>query len=407
MTNKESLQPMEESPVQAATGRTPRLFFIDNLRTALVTLVVLHHVALVYGAAEPSFYYFEPPFTDPLAYLILLVFVLSNQAWFMGAFFLLAGYFTPGSYDRKGPGSFLKARLLRLGIPIILFIFVLSPISSIGYWQMPASMTGITNPLTWQAYPYLIGDGPLWFVALLLIFSFGYVAWRMLTRNRATSSVGRSSLPSYLGVGIFILALALVSYLVRIIVPLGKPVSLFVYFLSFPTIAYLPQYLSFFVLGTVASRNDWFRTLPSSMGVVGFVTAVVAGVILFPLAFSGQMFSLQFTPEVFTNLTGNGHWQSAVYALWDSIYAVGICLGLIPLFRRFFNGESRFGRFLSQHSYAVYVIHIPIVVFLTYAVRGIELAALLKFGMAAVIVVPICFAVAYIVRKIPGVSRVL
>ena len=135
MTNKESLQPTEESPVQAATGKTSRLFFIDHLRAALVILVVLHHVALVYGAAEPSFYYFEPPFTDPLAYLILLVFVLSNQSWFMGAFFLLAGYFTPGSFDRKGPGSFLKARLLRLGIPIILFIFVLSPISSIGYWQ--------------------------------------------------------------------------------------------------------------------------------------------------------------------------------------------------------------------------------------------------------------------------------
>ena len=82
-------------------------------------------------------------------------------------------------------------------------------------------------------------------------------------------------------------------------------------------------------------------------------------------------------------------------------------LGLIPLFRRFFNGQGRFGRFLSQHSYTVYVIHIPIVVFLAVALKGIELAALLKFGMATVIGVPLCFAVAYIVRKIPGVSRVL
>jgi len=52
-------------------------------------------------------------------------------------------------------------------------------------------------------------------------------------------------------------------------------------------------------------------------------------------------------------------------------------------------------------------IHIPIVVFLAYALRGIELAVLLKFGMAAVIGVPLCFAVAYIVRKIPRVSRIL
>jgi glucan biosynthesis protein C len=122
--------------LQAATKPTSRLFFIDNLRTGLITIVVLHHVALVYGAGHP-FYYVEPPLTDPLAFLVLLVFILVNQSWFMGAFFLISGYFTPGSFDRKGLGSFIKDRLLRLGIPLILFYFVLSPLSSIGYWQMP------------------------------------------------------------------------------------------------------------------------------------------------------------------------------------------------------------------------------------------------------------------------------
>ena len=121
---------------------------------------MLHHVAIVYGAGAP-FYYVEPPLTDPLAYLVLLVFVLFNQAWFMGALFLIAGYFTPGSFDRKGSGSFLKGRLVRLGIPLIVFIFVLSPLSSIGYWQMPASLTGITDPLSWGAYPFLLGMGPM------------------------------------------------------------------------------------------------------------------------------------------------------------------------------------------------------------------------------------------------------
>jgi len=377
-----------------AAEPSSRLFFIDNLRTGLITLVVLHHVALVYGAFMP-FYYFEPPIN-----LVLLVFALVNQSWFMGAFFLFSGYFTPGSFDRKGLGSFLKDRLLRLGIPLIIFYFVLSPISSIGYWQMPASLTGITTPLTWQAYPHLLGMGPLWFVAMLLIFDFGYAACRMLTRNRTSYSMSKSSLPSYLLIGIFILALALASYLVRIVVPMGKDV------LGFPTLSYLSQYLSLFVLGTVASRHNWFRTLPSTMGLVGFVTALVAGVLLFPLAFSGHLFSLELTPAL-ANLMGNGHWQSAVYALWDSIFAVGMCLGLITLFRHFLNGQGGFGRFLSQHSYTVYVIHIPIVVFLGVALKGIELEPLLKFGMVAVIAVPTCFAVAYIVRKIPLASRIL
>jgi hypothetical protein len=205
--------------------------------------------------------------------------------------------------------------------------------------------------------------------------------------------------PSYLGIGIFILALALVSYLVRIIVPMGKEV------LDFPTVAYLPQYLSLFIVGAVAYRRNWFRTIPGSMGVVGFVTVLVATVLLFPLALSGSLFSLELLdPAVFV---GNGTWQSAAYALWDSIFAVGMCLAAITFFRRFFNGESRFGRFLSQQGYAVYIIHSPIVVFIAIAMKGVDLGPLLKFGIAAVIAIPTCFAVAHIIRKIPGVSRIL
>jgi glucan biosynthesis protein C len=403
--NKNSLQPREKTLVQTTTGTAGRLFFIDHLRAALVILVVLHHLALVYGGIPP-FYYFEPPTNDSLAGLIALVFVLFNQAWFMGAFFLLAGYFTPGSYDRKGPGSFLKDRLLRLGIPILLFIFVLNPISMLGVYLMPASLTGITTPLTWQAYPRLLGLGPLWFVAMLLIFDFGYAAWRWQTRNPPSPSTSESSLPSYLRIGIFILALALVSYVVRIIVPLGKEVSLLADFLSFPTVAYLPQYVSFFVLGTVAFRHDWLRTLPSSMGKVGIVTAIVATITLFSIGFLSFLKAIEnASPQI--PPFGFGTWQSAVYALWDSVFAVGLCLAAITFFRRFFDGESGFGKFLSQHSYAVYVIHVPIVVLLAYALRGIKFASLLKFGMASLIGVPLCFAVAYIVRKIPLTSKIL
>ena len=212
-----------------------------------------------------------------------------------------------------------------------------------------------------------------------------------------------TSEPSALGyrrVVFLVLALAAVTYLMRIVVPMGKMV------LDFPTLAYLPQYLCFFVIGAVASRANRFRTLPNSIGIVGFVAAAVAGVLLFPLAFSGRLFSLELSPAL-ANAMGNGHWQSAVYALFDSIFAVGMSLGMITLFRYLLNGQGVFGRFLSRHNYAVYFLHIPIIVFLAYALRGIELASLLKFGLVAVIVVPTCFAVAYLVRRLPFASRIL
>jgi peptidoglycan/LPS O-acetylase OafA/YrhL len=397
-----SAKPREE----VATKEAARLTFIDHLRAALVILVVLHHVAVVYDILVPFHYADPPPSIDSLGGFVLYLFALFNQAWFMGALFLIAGYFTPGSYDRKGSGSFLKGRMLRLGIPLVVWLFVLNPISLIGLFLNPAPW--ITEPLTlqsfWQMYPEFIGLGVAWFLALLLIFSLGYAAYREPTKNETTAVV-ESSPPGYLATGIFILGLALVTYLVRIILPLGREV------LDFPTLAYLPQYLSFFAVGTIAYRRDWFRTIPDRMGKVGFVIAVVATLVLFPTPLLGLLGgSMDFL--------GNGSWQSAVYALWNSAFAIGMCLASITFFRRYFNGTSRLGRSLSQQSYAVYVIHVPIIVFLAYAlyvvlsqrgidIGGIHFGPLLKFGVLSVIVVPICFAIAWLIRKIPGVSRVL
>lgn len=393
-----ALKATERTRETATASRAAHLFFIDHWRAGLAILVVLHHIALVYGAGAP-FYYSEPPFTDPNAYKTLLAFGAVNQAWFMSAFFLLAGYFSPGSYDRKGTGAFLQDRLIRLGIPLVVFYFVLGPLASIGFWQMPAALTGITTPLSWDAYPELLGMGPLWFVAMLLIFSFGYAGWRLLTKNRAAFSEKESSPPGNLAITLFIVALALVSYLLRNYVPMDKEI------MQFPTLAYLPQYVSFFALGAVATRNDWFRTMPGSKGVAGFVVAAVATVLLFPLALSGDMFSLELAEPA--SFLGNGHWQSAVYALWDSVFAVGMSLAALSFFRRFMSKESRLGAFLSQQSYAVYIIHAPIIVLIAVLLKDAGLETLPKFALAAAIIVPVCFVVAYVLRKIPGVASVL
>jgi glucans biosynthesis protein C len=374
---------MLQTPSQATSSS--RLVFADHLRAALTILVVLHHLAVIYGASA-LFYYLEPPKNDPLAFLVLLVFVLINQAYFMGFFFLISGYFTPGSFDHKGSASFFKDRLLRLGIPLVVFMLVLGPIASIGlyYW------TGITTPFI-QLYPKLIGVGPLWFAEMLLLFEFGYLIWRY-NRPPAQPTERVFRPPSYLAVGLFILALALASYVMRIVVPLGVSIPI----LGFPTLAYLPQYLSFFILGAIAFRRNWFQTIPESMGRTGFVVALLATIALVPFALSGGQAFL-----------GHGTFQSAAYALWDSIFSVGICLALLTFFRHFLNRQNRFGRFLSQQAFTVYIIHIPIIVLLALAIRGIHLESLLKFGLAALIGVPLCFALAFLVRKIPFASRIL
>lgn len=396
-----SLKTTQSQAHSRAAKTAVRLFFIDHLRAALVILVVLHHIAIVYGEGV-SFWYVDVPATPTLGGFLMVLFVLMNQAWFMGALFLLAGYFTPGSFERKGAGSFLKGRLVRLGIPLLIWLFILNPISNIGIFLEPA--VWVDAPLTWatfwQMYPQFIGLGVAWFLALLLIFSFGYAGWRWLARNREIEPEREYAPPTYLAIGLFIVGLALVSYLVRVVIPIGRSV------LDFPTLAYLPQYLSFFIIGAIAYRRDWLRTVTDRMGKIGFAVALVATIALFWLPVLGILGGTM-------RFLGNGSWTSAVYALWDSAFAVGLTLAAITFFRRYFNQQSSLGSFLAQQSYAVYVIHSPIVVFLAYlfyVAFGLwwgSLWPLLKFGIAAVIIVPICFAAAYLLRKIPGVARIL
>lgn len=386
----------EEVVVDLRDADASRLHHIDHLRAALVVLVVVHHIALVYGAGAP-FYYVEPPFTDPTGFRWLLVFVLANQGWFMGAFFLLAGYFTPGAFDRKGSGGFLRDRMIRLGIPLVVYVFALNPLAELGVWLMPAELTGLTGSPAWSDYPDMVGLGPLWFVAMLLIFSIGYVGYKRLA---AGSGRTPAPMPGYAAIAGFTIALAAVSYGWRMVVPLGESVW------QFPTLAYLPQYLSFFALGVVAYRRDWLATLSAAKGAVGALFAAAAAVLLFPLAFSGEMFSLEVT-EALDNAMGDGHWQSAAYVAWDSIFAVGLVLASIVAFGAVANRRNAFGTFLAKHSYAVYVVHIPVVVYGAYLMRSIELGAIAKAGVVAAAVVPACFILAFALRSVPGVKRIL
>ena len=183
-----------------------RVWFVNNLRIALVSLVVVHHVALTYGAAG-LFYYVE--FHPDGLSRALLIFVLVNQAWFMGAFFLIAGYFTPGSFERKGSVSFLRDRVLRLGLPLVGYVLLLNPLAFVANFFV----ADFLEPLDWDTYEYLdyVRMGPMWFVAMLLIFSFGYAAWRLVPRAPREGA----SRPRYPAIAIFAVVLASLSFLLR------------------------------------------------------------------------------------------------------------------------------------------------------------------------------------------------
>ncbi|SDM71941.1 hypothetical protein [Allokutzneria albata] len=83
-----------------------RLWFVDHLWVLLTALVVLHHTAITYSGI--GLWYYTEKSTDGAVALGLTFFALINQAWFMGAFFLLAGHFTPGWTPSPSPDELAR-----------------------------------------------------------------------------------------------------------------------------------------------------------------------------------------------------------------------------------------------------------------------------------------------------------
>ena len=82
---------------------------------------------------------------------------------------------------------------------------------------------------------------------------------------------------------------------------------------------------------------------------------------------------------------GGLHWQSLVYALWESFLCISMCIGLIYLFRRYLNRQGRLAGFLAPNAYTAYIIHAQVITATALALRNVDLYPLLKFGLAALI----------------------
>ena len=383
-------QAVELPPAVAEAPRT-RLFFLDRIKVALTMLVVVHHAAVSYGHI-PAWYYYEKP-TDPSAGLLDLL-ALLNQSFFMGMFFLISAYFVPRSYDRKGAKAFLRDRLLRLGVPLLGFYFVLSPITSV-VGALATKPDAFGGASWWSVYLDTIGAGPLWFAEALIAFAVGYVVWRQLAKkeaNKTVTPVAAAPRPfSYRGLGLFILIISAVTVVWRVSVPAGMYVPI----IGFPSANFLPQYVGLFVLGLLAYQRGWLTTPRRSLGWVGLVAVLVGGVIDVALTVTGA--NVGFTVLAF------------VAALAESVYCVGMCLALLSLFRHVSHREGAFGRYLSRHAFTVYIIHAPVLVGVSIALHTVVPTAseLVKFALAAGIAVPLSFALAYPVRSLPGARRIL
>lgn len=366
----------------STTGESARLVFLDVLRVLVISMVIVHHAAQAYGPTGGFW-----PVTDPATSDWFLPFYAVNAAVGLGLLFHLAGFLLPGSYDRKGPRQFLKGRRDRLGIPLVFFVLVVNvPLVYLATGRPdPAEFVRSLYDGAWQgAYLHL------WFLGHLLLYSACYVLWMSRRGTRAR----KRSLPppSHAAIVTFAAALILVTWVVRWWFPIDDWVPLFFVLPAEP--ANLTQYLSLFVLGILAFRNDWFTLIPRKVGLVWLGVGACAAVLVYSLQAWGLW-------DVLT-ATGGMDWHSLVRVTLESLVCTGLAVGLVVACREMFHRPTLFLAAMATASYAAYIVHVFVVVGLQVAVLQIPWPPGAKFVAVAVLGLALSFGIGHVSRLVPG-----
>jgi len=365
-----------------------RDFYIDRLRSVMTVLVVLHHTAITYGAIGGWFWHEVQPSRTPSS-ILLVLFCTTNQAYFMGFFFLLAGYFTPASLDRKGYGQFIVDRLIRLGIPILAFGLLLGPLTAAlvtaargdGFWP--------TFVALWHRRQFILG--PLWFAEALLIFSLWYLLVRRIIGPQPGELVTAHQEPSPLpGWGAWFISALLVgtaALALRQAFPIGD--SLY---------GYWAMYVFLFVVGIRARPRNWLAQLSWKRAWPWVLTACL----VWPTLPVGWMLS-----RGHVNFNTGFSWGAFLYAFWEPFVAWGLIALWLLVFRAHLNQPSALWTWLGRRAYTVYIIHPAVLVGVSLLLRGWVAPALVKWGVVGPLACLACWLVADPLVRLPGVRRVV
>ncbi len=386
-----------------AARATGRLYFLDNLRIALTILVIAHHVGQAYGPTGGAW-----PIQEATRAGILGPFFTVNRSFFMSLFFMISGYLMVMSYDRSRPLVFVRSRLLRLGVPLLAFFLLVIPLQqylchgltgdlgtmSFGKYYTDCYFGGAESPAGWKGLWPEMNFGHLWYVEHLLLFSLCYALLRALRLRLSQTDLAQAKPPRTSAIVLFALVLAFASATVRIWYPIDKWIG----FLGFIQVAFadVPRDLSFFILGALAYRRQWFVSLPNRMG----RTWLLVGVFLAVLWYAYAMGLRQLFPISRTAMT-------VVYPLWEALLCCGMCIGLLYWFRERLNRQTWWSKALAEGQYAAYLFHVPVIVLIQYAVANVTFPPLSKFLFVTAVGVPLTFLLAHGIRQPALVRRVL
>lgn len=362
----------------SSVGKAERIHYLDNLRALAMLLGVYLHGALAY--AEPARSVWIA--TNPEGSVAIDASIWWIHLFRMSLFFLLSGYFAKRIMQRKGLQAFLWNRMLRIALPFALFwpflmvAMTIVFIFAFSYVKEPQGLMQVIvaasrNGEAKSSTPYTTMH--LWFLYYLLMFSLvaavvsGWAGWKCdwLFRRKGWFLFAPLALvPGILGGGL----------------PVAAPESFI------PTWWPFAYYGLFYWAGwqLVGRESALDRLQPWCWGIV------VVSILLFVPHYC-------MLPVLdITLLKENAQARSFAGRLMESVLAsylsVLLTLSALLLGQRWLARSNAWLKWCADSSYWVYLVHLPIILFLQTLFIPIGLPILVK--LLAVILLTWLFCMA-------------
>jgi peptidoglycan/LPS O-acetylase OafA/YrhL len=382
---------------------------LHNLRGFAIVMVIAFHSCIAYLGSQPAS---APPFDSP-PYRWLASPIVDNARWvgldlfcafqymyLMHLMFFLSGVFVYPSLSRKGTARFVFDRLVRLGIPFVLGVFLLMPLAYYPVYRVTAADAAWPAFwLHWRALPFW-PSGPLWFLSVLFACNMVVAALAAalpgLRERLAALSAGAGARPERFLAGL--VAITALAY-----VPLSMAYNPWDW-VTYGPFAFQPSFIApyaiFYLAGVCVSAHGFDRGLLAAEGALArrwpiwLVGAFAAFLIwIIPTAL--------IVEQAATWMPG----LQIVADLGSVLASATISLAAAALFLRFVAAPSPILGRISVNAYPIYLMHYLFIIWLQYLLLGTDLFAVFKAALVFAGTLLMSWAVAVLLSNLPFGAR--
>jgi surface polysaccharide O-acyltransferase-like enzyme len=385
-----------------ATIAQGRIVALDRARTFGTLLVVIHHSVVNYT-------YFGNG--DRIRWLGFDLVVLFNDSFFMAFMFLISGLFVHDSLTRKGAAGYLRHRAWRLGVPLLISIFVLIPIAYYASF-LRYHLPGTTDFNFFHYWWHMLTIGPWpsgqsWFVWVLLAFDLIAVAiWSLAPQILA-------------GFGRSIFALR------------QRPIAAFAVFSILSVVTYLPMHLAFgdgawFEPGHYPFPIQTSRILlyPAyfltgvGIGIVSLRTGLLAEQgdiarrwlvwLAFAVLFYGAILLLVYAHHNWiADFASPALWWRTAYGIAFALFSAAMAFTIPATSLRLARSSLSLLDAMQPSAYGIYLLHYVFIIWLQYVVYDPAFPAAIKAAIVFIGTLSGSWVLTVLLRRIPLVARMI